>query len=70
MKALMIFGGVIAYLAIGYVIATYMGGDRSKLSPDVTYLDWLGFLLIVFLWPLLPVGFFIAFLRWMAGGSH
>lgn len=70
MKTILIFGGFIAYFAIGYFIATYMGGDRSKLSPDVTFLDWLGFLLIVVFWPLLPIGYIIAFMRWVSGGSH
>lgn len=70
MKTAAILGGVITYLAIGYFIATRMGSNRAGLSPDVTFLDGLGFLLIMLLWPLLPVGVFFAFLRWIAGGSH
>lgn len=43
---------VIAYLAVGYAVAIYMGGDRSKLSPDVTFLDWLGILVWMLFWPI------------------
>jgi hypothetical protein len=70
MKVLLFAAGIIAYLAIGYIIAKYMGGDRSGLSADVTYLDWLGFGLILLFWPLIPLLVLFSFLRWVAGGSH
>jgi hypothetical protein len=63
------FALIVVYVGIGIIIARYMGGDRSKLSPDVTYLDWLGFIMIVLFWPFLPLLAFIAFLNWIAGGG-
>lgn len=67
MAGIKIFISVAAYLAIGVCIARWMGGDRSHLSPDVTYLDWLGFLLITLFWPILPALSLLAFLRNVVG---
>jgi hypothetical protein len=58
---------IVVYAGIGILIARYMGGDRSHLSPDVTYLDWFGFLMIVLFWPFLPLLMLFSFLRNLGG---
>ena len=55
---------IAVYCAIGIVIAKYMGGDRSQLSPDVTYLDWIAFPLIVLFWPIILV---LSGFAWLQG---
>jgi hypothetical protein len=57
----------VGYVGIGITIARYMGGDRSHLSPDVMYLDWLGFIMIVLFWPFIPLLALYAFLRDIGG---
>lgn len=58
-----VFLAVVIYLAIGIAIAKFMGGDRSHLSSDVTYLDWIAAPLIVVLWPIVAILAAIAWLR-------
>lgn len=62
--AILIVLGVLAYLGLGYVIARGIGNNSTKT------LRWWQGVLIVLLWPLLPLLLLLAFLGWVRDGSH
>lgn len=58
-----VFLFAVVYIAVGVAIAKFMGGDRSQLSADVTFLDWIAFPFIVLFWPVVAVLSAITWLR-------
>lgn len=61
---ILILLGVLAYLGLGYVIARALGNN------SVNTLKWWQGVLIMLLWPFIPLLFLLAFLGWVKDGSH
>ena len=56
--------GVLAYLGVSYVIARALGNNSAET------LKWWQGVLIMLLWPFIPLLLLLAFLGWVKDGSH